>query len=117
VADAVPPATTPTPAPRAAALAGIPYHRLHAWTKRRLVTPSTKSGEGTGNFRLYSLRDIVALRAIGRLRDEGVSLKTIATAVSSLTRPGQPGESPLADYTFVAPGQRLYVMTADPAAA
>jgi DNA-binding transcriptional MerR regulator len=103
--------------PRAAELAGIPYYSLHAWTRRGLVTPSVKRGRGTGNFRLFSLRDIVALRAIGRLRDQGVSLDTIAAAVKTLTRGTRLGESPLADYTFLARGKRVYILTADPSTA
>lgn len=104
--------------PRAAKLASISYRQLDLWTHRALVKPSIQRSRGSGIYRLYSPRDVLALKVVGRLRKQGVSLKTIATAVRALQTRHPPAGSPLTEYTWLTDRHGgLYLPTPDDATA
>jgi len=103
--------------PRAAKIAGVSYRRLDYWARKGFIRPTIQSSHGSGNYRLYSVLDILALRVAKRLRDQGVSLRTIRRAVHALRQAGPAYQDPLTQYTFFVRGKRLYVLTDDPARA
>lgn len=99
--------------PKAAKLAGISYRCVDTWARKGLIKPSLRDADGSGRYRVYSLRDVLALRVAKRLRQQGVSLKTIAAAARALRRGTRLNDQPLADFTFFAERRRVYVITDD----
>lgn len=93
--------------PRAAKLAGITYRRLDYWARKGFVEPSIHGAAGSGYFRLYSSRDVLALKVAKRLRQEGVSLSTIRKAVASLAEGKGTAASILTTYSFHVSGRKL----------
>lgn len=68
-------------APTVCAVAGITYRQLDYWARTGLVTPSIAPASGSGTSRLYSFEDLVELRLIRALMDDGRSLQSIRDAV------------------------------------
>ena len=108
------PARSPEPAaagyrgPTACAAAGITYRQLDYWARTGLVEPSIRSASGSGSQRLYSFRDIIALKIVKRLLDTGVSLQNIRIAVGYLRARG---EADLAGVTLMSDGASVYECT------
>src|SRR5262245_5041058 len=67
-------------------ITGVTYRQLDHWARREIVAPSVRSASGSGSRRLYSFRDIVAIRMLKRLTDAGVSLHNLGRAVETLRR-------------------------------
>ena len=65
-------------------IVGVTYRQLDYWARTGLVTPSVQAAAGSGSQRLYSFRDILALKIVKRLLDAGISLRNIRTAVKFL---------------------------------
>ncbi len=74
--------------PAVARIVGITYRQLDHWTSTGLVRASVRDAEGSGTQRLYAFEDIVQLRVIKRLRDAGVSLQRIRTAMDTIREQG-----------------------------
>ena len=74
--------------PAVAKIVGISYRQLDHWTSTGLVAPSVRDAEGSGSQRLYGFDDIVQLKVIKRLRDAGVSLQRIRTAIEEVDAQG-----------------------------
>lgn len=74
--------------PAVATIVGISYRQLDHWTSTGLVTPSVRDADGSGSQRLYGFDDIVQLKVIKRLRDAGVSLQRIRTAIDEVRARG-----------------------------
>ena len=103
--------------PQAARIARVSYRRLDYWARKGFIKPTIRDPHGRGNYRLYSVLDILALRVAKRLRDQGVSLRTIGRAVQALTQGGRNYQAALTKYTFFVQGRKLYVQTDDPSKA
>ena len=58
--------------------------QLNYFDTTGLLTPSVQPAQGRGTYRLYSFRDVVALRLVAKLRHQGVSLQAIRKAVDYL---------------------------------
>jgi hypothetical protein len=71
--------------PTACAIAGITYKQLDYWARTGLVEPSVRAAQGSGTRRLYSFRDILALKVVKRLLDTGISLQQIPPPGTSRT--------------------------------
>ncbi len=67
--------------PEVQRVVGISYRQLDYWARTGLVRPSIRDAGGSGTQRLYSFQDIVELRLIKRLLDEGVALQRIRRAI------------------------------------
>ena len=68
---------------------GCSYNQLRYWDKVSLVKPSIKgTGGRPGVRRIYNLQDLVALRVIKSLIDNGMSLQRIQRAWKYLRREG-----------------------------
>lgn len=70
-------------------LSGCTSHQLRYWDKVNLVNPSIQSSNGKpGVPKMYSFRDIVALRVIKTLLDNGMSIQRVRRAWRYLSRNG-----------------------------
>jgi DNA-binding transcriptional MerR regulator len=90
--------------PEVTKIVGISYRQLDYWARTELVTPSIRDARGSGTQRLYSFRDLVALRVIKRLLDAGVSLQRVRTAVDYL----QEMDEPASGVTLFSDGKGVY---------
>lgn len=97
-------------APAVQQATGVTYRQLDYWARTALVEPSIRDAAGSGSQRLYSFADIVAVRAIKRLLDAGVSLQNVRVAVECLR--GR-GVDDLAAVTLVCDGVSVYECTTD----
>ncbi len=76
-------------AEQASRLTGCTSSQLRYWDSVRLVQPSIqKTGGRPGVRRVYSFRDLVQLRAVRSLKDNGMSLQRIRRAWGYLSRNG-----------------------------
>lgn len=92
-------------------LTGISYRQLDHWARTGLVRSSVRQASGRGSRRVYSFRDLVAVRVVGRLREAGVSVQTIRKAVAYLK---QHAEQPLSTLNLVGHGKKVFTLTDDP---
>jgi DNA-binding transcriptional MerR regulator len=65
-------------------LTGVTYRQLDYWARTNLVTPSLQAAQGSGSKRTYSYRDLVEVKVIKSLLDNGVSLLRARQAVECL---------------------------------
>jgi predicted RNase H-like HicB family nuclease len=93
-------------------LTGISYRQLDYWARTGLVGSSIRQAAGRGSRRIYSFKDLVALRVVGQLRDAGVSIQTIRRAVAYLKRHAA---QPLTTLSLTAKGKKVFAVTDDPA--
>ncbi len=84
-------------------LTGIGAKTLHFWDRSGFLSPSVVRAHGTGSRRIYSFRDLVALRVAAQLRDAGISLQSLRKVVSTL-RKMHGLEQPLAETYLVTNG-------------
>lgn len=56
---------------------GITYRQLDYWARTELITPSLVQAAGSGSRRLYSYDDLVRLKVIKRLLDNGIKLEKV----------------------------------------
>jgi len=55
----------------------ITYRQLDYWARTDLITPSLVQATGSGSRRLYSYDDLVRLKVIKRLLDNGIKLEKV----------------------------------------
>ncbi len=91
-------------------VAGISYRQLDYWARTGLVEPTVRSAAGSGTQRLYSFRDILALKVVKRLLETGVSLQNIRAAIRYLR---EQGTADLAHVTLMSDGQTVYECTSE----
>ncbi|MGH2708020.1 MAG: MerR family transcriptional regulator [Actinomycetota bacterium] len=90
---------------------GCTPHQLRYWDQIGLVRPSTQSTGGRpGVRRLYSFRDLVALRVVRALLDGGMSLQRVRRAYKYL-RDKAGLEEHLAEVKLVTDGQSIFRVT------
>src|SRR5512142_643137 len=92
------------------ALTGVSYRQLDYWARTGLVGSSIRQAAGRGSRRVYSFADLVALRVVGELRREGVSIQTIRRTVEWLR--GHAHE-PLKTLALTAHGTKIFALTED----
>lgn len=86
-------------------------HQLRYWDKTGLVKPSIQATGGRpGVRRLYSFRDLVALRVIRSLLEEGLSLQRVRAAIQFL-RKKVALEEHLSAVKLVTDGQSIYTIS------
>ena len=90
-------------------LTGVPYYRLDYWARSGFIRPSIAGAEGKGSKRLYSFRDLVALRTARELRNSGVPLQTLRKVVRYLRRL-KGLENPLAEARLVVAGDDVILV-------
>ncbi|WP_419919590.1 MerR family transcriptional regulator [Candidatus Poriferisocius sp.] len=63
--------------PQTVAITGITYRQLDHWTRTGLVRSTAQKAEGSGSRRRYSYNDLLELKLIKRLLDEGIALQRV----------------------------------------
>ena len=76
-------------APRAAKVAGITYRQLDYWARQNYVRPSLVDANGSGSQRMYSFQDLLKLKVMKRLLDQGMSLQKTRGAIKALEDAGE----------------------------
>lgn len=100
-------------AEQACRLTNCTHHQLRYWDRVGLVKPSVqKSGGRPGVRRLYSFRDLVALRVVRSLLDNGMSLQRVRRAWDYLRREGGM-ENHLSEVKLVTDGQTIFKVSSD----
>lgn len=95
-------------AEQACKLTNCTPHQLRYWDRVGLVTPSIQNTGGRpGVRRLYSFRDLVALRVVRSLLDNGMSLQRVRRAWDYLRRNGDM-DSHLGHLKLVTDGTTIF---------
>lgn len=98
---------------QACRLTGCTSHQLRYWDQIALVKPSVQSTGGRpGVRRLYSFRDLVALRVVRALLDGGMSLQRVRRAYKYL-RDKAGLEKHLAETKLITDGQSIFRIAKD----
>ena len=69
----------------AAALASVPRSLIRRWVTEGVLRPAAPA-KAAGGIDLYSFRDVVGLRTLKTLRDEGVSMQWLKKAAARLRK-------------------------------
>jgi DNA-binding transcriptional MerR regulator len=100
-------------AQQACRLTGCTPHQLRYWDRVELVAPSVQSTGGRpGKRRLYAFRDLVALRVVKSLLDNGMSVQRVRRAWDYLRSTGDMDRH-LAEVQLVTDGQSIFRVAAD----
>lgn len=100
-------------AQQACRLTGCTPHQLRYWDRVKLVEPSIQSTGGRpGRRRLYSFRDLVALRVVRSLLDNGMSVQRVRRAWDYLRRTADM-DSHLSEVRLVTDGQSIFRIASD----
>lgn len=100
-------------AEQACRLSNCTHHQLRYWDRVGLVSPSVQgTGGRPGVRRLYSFRDLVALRVVRSLLDNGMSLQRVRRAWDYLRREGDM-ENHLGDVKLVTDGKTIFRVSSD----
>jgi DNA-binding transcriptional MerR regulator len=102
-------------AQQACRLTGCTAHQLRYWDRVDLVRPSIQSTGGRpGKRRLYSFRDLVALRVVKSLLDNGMSVQRVRRAWDYLRRTADM-DAHLSSVTLVTDGESIFHVAHDEA--
>ena len=63
--------------PQTIEIIGITYRQLDYWTRTGLVRSTAQAAVGSGSRRRYSYNDLLELKLIKRLLDEGIALQRV----------------------------------------
>ena len=100
-------------AEQACRLSNCTHHQLRYWDRVGLVSPTLQgSGGRPGVRRLYNFRDLVALRVVRSLLDNGMSLQRVRRAWDYLRREGDM-EGHLAEVKLVTDGHSIFRVSND----
>lgn len=100
-------------AQQASKLTHCTAHQLRYWDKVELVQPSIQSTDGRpGRRRLYSFRDLVALRVVKSLLDNGMSVQRVRRAWDYLRRTADM-DNHLSEVSLITDGQSIFRVAAD----
>jgi DNA-binding transcriptional MerR regulator len=69
---------------KAADVVGITYRQLDYWARTDLIRPSLADAQGSGSRRRYSYRDLLELKLVKTLLDDGIKLENIRGAFGYL---------------------------------
>ena len=69
---------------KAADVVGISYRQLDYWARTNLIRPSLADAKGSGSRRRYSYRDLIELKLVKTLLDDGIKLESIREAFGYL---------------------------------
>ena len=69
-------------------IVGITYRQLDYWARTDLLRPSISDAKGSGSQRVYSYTDLVQLKVIKQLLDNGISLRSTRRALECLRATG-----------------------------
>ncbi len=96
---------------RAAEIVNISYRQLDYWARTDLIRPSLADAKGSGSRRRYSYRDLIELKLVKTLLDNGIKLESIREAFSYLR--DQLGEDVTAAKLVIAGNSAVLVRESD----
>jgi DNA-binding transcriptional MerR regulator len=100
-------------AQQASKLTSCTAHQLRYWDRVNLVTPSIQTTGGRpGRRRLYNFRDLVALRVVKSLLDNGMSVQRVRRAWDYLRRTAEMDKH-LSEVRLVTDGQTIFRVAQD----
>jgi len=100
-------------AQQACQLTGCTPHQLRYWDRVDLLRPSIQgTGGRPGRRRLYSFRDLVALRVVKSLLDNGMSVQRVRRAWDYLRRTGDM-EHHLSEVRLITDGESIFRVASD----
>jgi DNA-binding transcriptional MerR regulator len=100
-------------AQQACRLTGCTPHQLRYWDRVDLVSPSIQgTGGRPGKRRLYAFRDLVALRVVKSLLDNGMSVQRVRRAWDYLRRTADMDRH-LAEVQLITDGQSIFRVASD----
>ncbi len=100
-------------AQQASRLTGCTPHQLRYWDRVGLVQPTVQGTDGRpGRRRLYAFRDLVALRVVKSLLDNGMSVQRVRRAWDYLRRTADMDRH-LAEVQLVTDGQSIFRVASD----
>lgn len=100
-------------AQQASKLTSCTPHQLRYWDKVGLVKPTIQSTQGRpGRRRLYSFRDLVALRVVKSLLDNGMSVQRVRRAWDYLRRTAGMDDH-LSNVKLVTDGSSIFRVASD----
>ena len=96
-------------------IVGIKYATLDYWLRpdRGNILVCSVPAEGKGSDRIFSFLDVVRIRAVKRLRDDGISLQTIRAAIRLLTEEWRLADPLRSGRLLVIDGRPYYEPTED----
>jgi DNA-binding transcriptional MerR regulator len=91
----------------------VSWRRLDYWDRRGIVKPSVVRafGPGRGRERRYSFVDLVALRAVVRLREHGIPAIRLRKALQHLQKRAHDATELLRRGVLITDGHDLYEVT------
>jgi DNA-binding transcriptional MerR regulator len=89
-------------------ITGITPRKIRYWDRRGIVKPSRMSATGRGSKRLYSYKDLLALRTVQIFREQNVSLQKIGKCVRYLKKHLPDLSQPLHSCTLILQGESIY---------
>lgn len=103
------------PTPVTSKLTGVSIDTLDNWHRTKFLSPSISASPSHGRSRVYSFRDLIAIRVACKLRDSGISLQALRRVVKYLcTRKGLVTPTDvLAGSTLVTDGQDVFELVDD----
>jgi len=100
-------------AQQASKLTSCTPHQLRYWDKVGLVEPTIQGTDGRpGRRRLYSFRDLVALRVVKSLLDNGMSVQRVRRAWDYLRRTAEM-DNHLSNVKLVTDGSSIFRVASD----
>jgi DNA-binding transcriptional MerR regulator len=97
------------PTPIASKLTGVSVATLNNWDRRGFLKASIQAAGGHGFARIYSFRDLIAIRVARDLKREGIPLQALRKVVAYLAaRTGLSPTDALASTSLVTDGRDVY---------
>ena len=92
----------------ASRVSGLSVHMLNYMCRNEIVMPSENSRRGRGVVRRYSFEDILLLKVIKKLLDQGVSTLRLKDAFNGIRSRGGSGRELLSKRFVVTNGQDVF---------
>lgn len=93
---------------------GASPRQMEYWDRTGLVKPSVQPAVSKGIPRLYSFTDLIQIKTVATLREEGISLQKIRRCIAYLKAHLPEIERPLAELRLLTDGETIFVLTDDP---
>lgn len=94
-------------APQVSELLEIPYATLDSWVRSGFFEPSLAQASGRGSRRLYSFYDVLILRLVTSLRNQGVSADLLQRLIASM-RTNEQEIMELSSKKVIVFGERMF---------
>jgi DNA-binding transcriptional MerR regulator len=102
------------PTPIAAKITGVSVDTLDSWERRGFLKASIRPAGGHGVARVYSFRDLIAVRVAHELRSTGIPPQALRKVVAYLcARRGLSPTDALASTNLVTDGRDVYEVNGD----